>query len=475
MTTMTTEALPALPPVGSLVNIRPDTSPLRYWASSRSGLMVHSSYAGEFRPSVVTVIRHDAAGDPRNIRVSFTDPEGDTQETWMDVTEIAQPGLDYSAIDAATVEFLRTTELRRNAGTLAARGNLRRDLQDAIHATVRAMVDDYRGGTRWTSTREAGRAFWTNAVRIARTEGRGFASDYSAHDESCDQMGEWLRATILPLVDSLPTVPVQTLNEESWPAWEQAGPGMAVPAYTREGTLVMVDQVHSDGSVSAWQASGTPTAFGSSTMLRRVTKETRLEVTSDDDHLGRPVGATVYYVSTLSGRRDREQSIHVSDYPNTVDGDHMGYKYLRSVRVHAEQPVPVQVVDATVVVDGVEYVRKDVIDRDIKHMVETLHKGAVDNGLCPVYDKTQRAVDAGTQFIKMGSRYRTFDVTVEQTIVVSRTFRVDSAVTETAAQEQAASLANVNRLLTVTGRIDGETVRVVRRDFPNVTSTTPVN
>jgi hypothetical protein len=120
----------------------------------------------------------------------------------------------------------------------------------------------------------------------------------------------------------------------------------------------------------------------------------------------------------------------------------------------------------TVTIGGVEYVRKDVVDKDIETLTTITHRKSVEHALCGVYDETQRQVDAATTYMKMGARYKDYDVSVEQTIVVRRTFRVERALNEEAAIETARRFARDYTLNTVSPRRSEETVSVVRSDYP---------
>jgi hypothetical protein len=137
--------------------------------------------------------------------------------------------------------------------------------------------------------------------------------------------------------------------------------------------------------------------------------------------------------------------------------------YLTTLMVNAETEAGQNLAggDQVIVVDGVEYVRKDVIDRDIATFTEITHAKSVEHSLCGVYDETQRMVDDATTYIKMGARYKDYDVSVEQTIVVRRTFRVERSLDQAAAIEQARRIARDYALTTVNACRTGETVNII--------------
>lgn len=66
--------------------------------------------------------------------------------------------------------------------------------------------------------------------------------------------------------------------------------------------------------------------------------------------------------------------------------------------------------DVLKVVDGVEYLLKSVVDKDMADLAAILHKRADENGLCSVYDRSAREVDQATTYLKMGRRPRTRQV-----------------------------------------------------------------
>lgn len=115
-----------------------------------------------------------------------------------------------------------------------------------------------------------------------------------------------------------------------------------------------------------------------------------------------------------------------------------------------------------VVVDGVEYVRKDVIDKDIATQTAVLHKGSVEHSLCGVYDRVTAESDRRTEYIKMGPRYRDYDVQVEQTVVIRRTIRVTQAVDEATARTNARTLASDYTPRNIPGRRTGEPEMQIR-------------
>ncbi|MGV0949400.1 MAG: hypothetical protein ACOYB3_01920 [Azonexus sp.] len=115
-----------------------------------------------------------------------------------------------------------------------------------------------------------------------------------------------------------------------------------------------------------------------------------------------------------------------------------------------------------VTIEGVEYVQKAVVDKDIETMVRVLHKGSVEHSLCGVYDRVTAEADRRTDYIKMGPRYRTWDVEVEQTVVIRRLIRVENVVDEETARSQARQIAGNYRPETVTSSRRGERTVAIR-------------
>lgn len=78
--------------------------------------------------------------------------------------------------------------------------------------------------------------------------------------------------------------------------------------------------------------------------------------------------------------------------------------------------------DPTVTIDGVEYVRKDVVDADVTAMKAALHAEADRRGWCSDYDDIMRRADGLTEYVKMGHRREAMTATWETTVVIRRTF-----------------------------------------------------
>jgi len=103
-----------------------------------------------------------------------------------------------------------------------------------------------------------------------------------------------------------------------------------------------------------------------------------------------------------------------------------------------------------------------VIDKDIATQTAVLHKGSVEHSLCGVYDRVTAESDRRTEYIKMGKRYRDYDVQVEQTVVIRRTIRVTQAVDEATARTNARLLASDYVPRNIPGRRTGEPEMQVR-------------
>lgn len=119
------------------------------------------------------------------------------------------------------------------------------------------------------------------------------------------------------------------------------------------------------------------------------------------------------------------------------------------------------IVAPTVTVEGVTYVREDVVAKDLQHMTSTLHSRAQRHSLCSVYDETQQEVDAGTEYLKMGSRLTNYTVTVRTTLVVDRVIPVENQASEQAAIAAAQRVAQDYELREVSVRRTGERNRIV--------------
>ena len=73
-----------------------------------------------------------------------------------------------------------------------------------------------------------------------------------------------------------------------------------------------------------------------------------------------------------------------------------------------------------VVVDGVEYVRRDTVDADMAALTRVLHAAADTNGLCGVYDASVAQVDQQTTYLKMGESRRSWKALVTETYTIVR-------------------------------------------------------
>jgi hypothetical protein len=183
-----------------------------------------------------------------------------------------------------------------------------------------------------------------------------------------------------------------------------------------------------------------------------------------------PVGTRVEYVRATTRSGSREIVVRWSGDEYTVMRSCVRFGHTRPQEDRTPE-------NLTITVGGIEYVRKDVVDDDLQKMVGTMHQGAVDNGLCPVYDRTQRNADAQTTYLKMGSRYKNYDVVVEQTVTIRRTIRVTDQATEAGARDYALGRARDYSVRTIEPRLgEGvETIRVRESGTPTAVTTTPVS
>ena len=481
MTTTATER-PTLPNVGDAVTLVPADHPPYY--RSRAGVFApHSFWNTDWpRPTtpgtVINVERDFLDGEPsENVRVQW-DPDGVRRTTWVHVSEIAQPApVDpWAAIDAALDTLLSTTTLVRGTGgqrICSPASPLQESKAVAMRDALHDIVTSYRSGATLSSTAEAGRLFWQAARRATQRNGtEQFRLDYTTDERSCEQIGAWLAETIRPLADQ-----VQTLNPPV-PAPDWSDLALPHPAAHPEYGLVMVHDIDGGTATIHRDPGNGPVYLVDLARLSPLTNRTPLRVTTDQpDYLDVRTGDIVYFTNVYSSTLNARQRINVSRDPGVRPGESFGYVSLRSVVVATDVPVvpapePAPPVEAYRDVDGVRYVRLDVVERDLEHLRTTLHTGAKANGLCPVYDKTVRDVDSGTQVLKMGSRYTTFDVALEQTITVRRTIRVEGARDEDDARARAVDQAAAQPVTVAEGAVGRH--RVMNRDTARVTATVPV-
>jgi len=99
--------------------------------------------------------------------------------------------------------------------------------------------------------------------------------------------------------------------------------------------------------------------------------------------------------------------------------------------------------NAVFVHDGVEYVRKDVIDSDMRVLKEKFSEAAQRENLCGVYDRVQGEVDSVTSYVKVGTRPRRWHVTVQETYTVNRVRNVTASGREDAERQVLEALGSV--------------------------------
>jgi hypothetical protein len=132
---------------------------------------------------------------------------------------------------------------------------------------------------------------------------------------------------------------------------------------------------------------------------------------------------------------------------------------LRSVDVSAPGAVE-SAHGPVVVVDGVEYVRRETVDADMAALTRVLHAAADSNGLCGVYDRSVEQVDQQTTYLKMGESRRSWKALVTETYTVVR--EVDLAGTYRS-EETARASAEVARRMVIADE------NVVRQERSSIT------
>jgi hypothetical protein len=104
------------------------------------------------------------------------------------------------------------------------------------------------------------------------------------------------------------------------------------------------------------------------------------------------------------------------------------------------------VIDATRVIGGVEYVRKDVVDYDLDVLSKTFIRASRRENLCGVYDATVNVANRRMSYLKVDQRVRDRLVTVVETYEVTRTVRASGAESDTHARDIALSMLRDVRL-----------------------------
>lgn len=129
-----------------------------------------------------------------------------------------------------------------------------------------------------------------------------------------------------------------------------------------------------------------------------------------------------------------------------ADDDSTDTKYVRTTTVKWSGPAvqAADVPDLVIDVDGVQYVRKDVLDDDVATLSRTLIRASRRENLCGVYDATINVANRRTTYLKIDPRRKDRLVTVRETYEVTRVIRVDGLETDDEAREAARS--NMTRL-----------------------------
>lgn len=137
-----------------------------------------------------------------------------------------------------------------------------------------------------------------------------------------------------------------------------------------------------------------------------------------------------------------------SDERRARQAESHGYVGVNHVRVKVETVTPTvapESGDNVITVDGVEYVRKSVVDEDTATIARILHTGAEANGLCAVYDRVVGEANAATTLLNLGGRTRTRYVTVTETYTVRRVIEVPNTQSDDQARDMARRSPAINR------------------------------
>lgn len=248
-------------------------------------------------------------------------------------TEVTRT-IDTTAIESLFFDHWNNTTLPRGTGdhyVWRDLASLNSEKHEDLRYALQQVVEEYRSGTRWDSTRAAGSRFWHHVQ--ARNGGR-WTRTYEDDERACSVMGEWLHSQ-QAFVDGLPVRipnPATTVAE-----WE---PGRCLAAaYLSDGSLVSVLEVFGDGSVTAIDGHGATRTSLTTNDVHRITRETPLIVTTDNpDHLGsrHVVGSTLYMVRQYGTSGTR---IYVGPNPNTGDHEYLGFVTLTNLRVEVAPAV----------------------------------------------------------------------------------------------------------------------------------------
>ena len=440
---MTTATLPAT--VGTLdhptqhietgraYDVLPDGGhPLRYWRVGYTRLEQHSNYTGTHRPTRVTVDRVERNNQrDSNVAVNFTDDRGIHVQTWVHHSFLVPEGTAPAVIqidvtmdqkvDAVSQYMVESigTEDWPDAGEPSDWGD---DTRDRWFAAGNRAVLEQRA-TIEAGNANAGRV-WCRAANVVQGFGYDTSTEEFLHQWFVDNRG-----TIDNLLAAL--TPAATPTGRPWDTGRVERTKQTV--YTPDGQVGLV--LAEDNVVNTNDRAGTIKVYKRNTGNWRDSYVPQSEV-----NFAVPGDAITNHGQTglfVRNHNDEMLTVTVNGVQAEWRRQDCVYTGIPAVPVPPEPPIT----DLFVTVGGIEYVRKDVVDKDLESMTGTMHRGATNHSLCGVYDEVQREADARTEYLKFGARFATYSVQVLEMVPVLRTIRVERVVDETTAQAQALQVA----------------------------------
>jgi len=428
---------------GTEYDVLPDDGqPLRYFRTAYARLEQHTDYTGDYRPSRITVNRVERNGDaPCNVCVNFEDDRGVSIRTWVHHSFLVPVGAAVGEVTIDQKVAALSAFMQNEIGN--------DDWPDAGNPSEWDEGD----WLRWCE--QGNRAIIERRAEIeSGSVTAGFvwcaanADDFSFDYTTEEYLHNWFvrhRGDIDAIFARLQPVAASAR------AWDQGRVlGTKQTVYTPDGEVGLVldsdNRIHTNGfagQINVYKRNG-----------GRWTNSFVPEAQVDFAVAGDPI--INHEITGLFVRNDGDEMIVV-----TVNGVEASWR--RQDCRYTGQPgvAAPEITDLIKVVDGVEYIRKDVIDADVERHSETFHKGSVENNLCGVYDRVAAQADARTTYVKYGERYKPFTVTIRETLTVERVMVIDAATdSETAicrAREQAANYP----LRNIPTRVGNETVTIV--------------
>lgn len=336
------------------------------------------------------------------------------------------------------------------------------DLEHAFLVTLQA----YRAGDI-TTERQAGETFWY-AVRDKQDRAQWVIAWWN-YDRAIDRTGAAL-AALRDRVGSITDLP-----EEETPVVSSGYANRSMPETVGRGDRYVALPDGSVGLVPRWTIDnhrvGDPTY--------RVWRSDRSSDTSMVE------GADFYWLHrgdpiTASG----QETIYIGPGANEFNVQtEIGACRSNEIRqtlweTHspAEAGTPATIAE-TVTVEGVEYVRKDMIDKDMTTLKTIMHAEADRRRWCGEYDDIAARTDAEMTYLKLGLRRPAWTVSFDQTITVRRTMTLPAGEYSDEARvreyAQSVGMSYYLRSNNVSGRYGSEEVTIVapQREVDNIVVT----